>query len=140
MLPVVDDGRLVYWQARSVDGREPKYIGAAIDKRHIVAAHGQGDPVLVEDILSAFRVGQTGVAQGVAILGTALTDKVLARLIDAKRPVTVWLDPDGPGREAARGIVRRLSLVGLRHRQIITRRDPKLLSKGEITSLLTAAY
>ncbi|WP_321875660.1 toprim domain-containing protein [Burkholderia cenocepacia] len=137
VLPVVDDGRIVYWQARSVDGREPKYIGAAIDKRHVVAVYGQGDPVLVEDILSAFRVGQSGVAQGMAILGTALNDRVLARLIQQQRPVTVWLDPDSAGREAARGIVKRLSLVGLNHRQIATRRDPKLLSKGEIKSLLT---
>ncbi len=138
VLPVVNDGRIVYWQARSVDGREPKYIGAAVDKRHIIASYGQGDPVLVEDILSAFRIGQVG--HGVSLMGTSLTDKVLARLIEQQRPVTVWLDPDSAGREAARGIVKRLSLVGLNHRQIVTRRDPKLLSRGEIKSLLTAAF
>jgi Toprim-like len=138
VLPVFDSGRLVYWQARSIDGREPKYLGAAIDKRHIVAAYGEGQAsVLTEDILSAFRVGQVG--RGVAMLGTSLTDKVLARLIAERRPVVIWLDPDAAGREAARHIKRRLSLVGLKHSQIRSRRDPKLLSKGEIQSLLTQA-
>lgn len=137
VLPVFDSQRLVYWQARSIDGRQPKYLGADIDKRHITARYGSGDPVLTEDILSAFRVGESGAAQGVSILGTSLNDKVLAQLIKAGRPVTVWLDPDGPGREAARDILSRLDVVGLPYRQIITSRDPKLLSKGEITSLLT---
>jgi DNA primase len=140
VLPVVDQNRLVYWQARSIDGREPKYLGAAIDKRHITARYGDGDPVLTEDILSAFRVGESGAAQGTAILGTSLNDKVLAGLIRQGRPVSIWLDPDGPGQEAARGIVSRLELVGLPHRNIITRTDPKLLSKGEIQSLLTAPF
>jgi DNA primase len=140
VLPVFDGRRLVYWQARSIDGREPKYLGAAIDKTHITARYGVGDPVLTEDILSAYRVGETGVAMGTAILGTSLNDKVLARLIAEARPVTVWLDPDGAGREAARGITDRLDLVGLEHRQIITSRDPKLLSKGELTSLLIQPF
>jgi DNA primase len=138
VLPVFDAGELVYWQARSIDGREPKYMGAAIDKRHIVAAYGTDDiSVLTEDILSAFRVGQ--VSRGVALLGTSLTDKVLARLIGEAKPVVVWLDPDGAGRDAARGIKRRLSIVGLKHSQLVTSRDPKLLSQGDIKSLLTRA-
>jgi DNA primase len=139
VLPVFDDSRLVYWQARSIDGREPKYLGAAIDKRHIVAQFGKGPAnVLVEDILSAFRVGEVG--RGVALLGTSLTDKVLAKLIAERKPVIVWLDPDRPGRDAARSICNTLSLVGLKHRQIVTRRDPKLLSRSDIAWLLTQAY
>jgi DNA primase len=138
VLPVFDAGQLVYWQARSIDGREPKYLGAAIDKRHVVAAYGDGPAtILTEDILSAFRVGQVG--RGVALLGTSLTDKVLARLIQEQKPVVIWLDPDSAGREAARNIKRRLSLVGLPHSQIRSRRDPKLLSQGEIKSLSTQA-
>jgi DNA primase len=140
VLPVIDAGRLLYWQARSIDGREPKYLGASIDKQHITARYGMGDPVLTEDILSAYRVGESGAGQGTAILGTSLNDKVLSQLIKQAKPVTVWLDPDGPGRDAARDIITRLDVVGLPHRQIITSRDPKLLSKGEITSLLTQPY
>lgn len=140
VLPVFDQRRLSYWQARSIDGREPKYLGAAIDKQHITARYGSGDPVLTEDILSAYRVGESGVAQGTALLGTSLNDKVLAELIRAGQPVTVWLDPDGPGRSAARDIIQRLDLVGLPHRQIVTSRDPKLLSKGELQSLFTQPF
>lgn len=140
VLPVFDSGRLAYWQARSIDGRQPKYLGAAIDKRSIVAQFGKPDSpvtVLTEDVLSAFRCGDHVAAW--ALLGTALTDKVLARLIAAQKPVITWLDPDAAGRKAVRRITTRLALVGVPHRNIVSPFDPKLLPRGEIKSLLTKA-
>jgi len=137
VLPVVEHGGVVYWQARDPAwqraSKRSKYVNPPIDKSALVAAYGMGpEIVLVEDILSAFRVGQVACAW--ALLGTNLTDAVLARLLAARRPVAVWLDPDAAGRRAARAIKRRLDSCGIAARIIQSSRDPKLLSRKEIAS------
>jgi len=142
VLPVVENGAVVYWQARDPHwtraSQRPKYVNPPMDKSALVAAYGENagsgsEIVLTEDILSAFRVGQ--VTQAWALLGTNLTDAVLARLLATRQPVAVWLDPDAAGRKAARTIKRRLESCGIPARLIQTDRDPKLLSRKEIASV-----
>jgi len=143
VLPVVQDGQIVYWQARDPDwsrtSRRPKYINPPVDKTALVAAYGRNpgsgsEIVLTEDILSAFRVGQ--LSEAWALLGTNLTDAVLARLLERRAPVAVWLDPDAAGRKAARVIGRRLALCGVPVRTVRSAQDPKLLSRREIALVL----
>ena len=57
-LPVVEEGRLVFWQARALDGRQPKYLAPPVDKTAVLPRWGRAEEVtLTEDILSAFKVG-----------------------------------------------------------------------------------
>ncbi|WP_246641676.1 toprim domain-containing protein [Paraburkholderia edwinii] len=135
VLPVADDGELVYWQARDPSwtrkSERPKYVNPEVNKERLVARYGSGDEiVLTEDILSAYRVGQEG--EGWSLLGTNLTNGVLARLIDERKPVAVWLDPDAAGRKASRDITQRLSACGIPNRVIRSLRDPKLLSRRQV--------
>lgn len=135
VLPVADDGELVYWQARDPKwtrkSDRPKYINPEVSKGRLVARYGSGSEiVLTEDILSAYRVGQAG--EGWSLLGTDLKDGVIARLIDERKPVAVWLDPDAAGRRASAAIVKRLSACGIPNRVIRSQRDPKLLSRRQI--------
>jgi len=139
VLPVVQDGELVYWQARDPDwtraSKRPKYINPPIDKSALVATYGHGPGiVLTEDILSAFRVGQ--MTEAWALLGTNLTDAVLARLLERRAPVAVWMDPDTAGQRSARDTTRRLALCGVPARCIQSVRDPKLLSRRELSLAL----
>jgi len=139
VLPIVEGDDIVYWQARDPDwtrrSDRPKYVNPAIDKSALVARYGSGsDLVLTEDILSAFRVGQ--VTQAWGLLGTNLTDAVLARILAADKPVAVWLDPDAAGRKASRSIAKRLMVCGQPARIIQSEKDPKLLSRREIETVI----
>ncbi|OZI20075.1 hypothetical protein CAL26_21205 [Bordetella genomosp. 9] len=135
VLPLFDpDGNLIYWQARDVTwtraSARPKYINPKVDKQYLVAKYGRGDPlVLTEDVLSAFRVGQS--TEAWSLMGTSLSDGVAAT-IETHRPVCVWLDPDRPGLRAAREITKQLLSLGIDARRIRSRADPKLLSNREI--------
>jgi DNA primase len=141
VLPVTEQGKLVYWQARLVEGVGSKYINPVMDKSNLVACYGEGSAiVLTEDILSAYRVGQEGCAW--SLLGTKLSTPVLARLLKEGKPVLVWLDDDhgrvngNPGQKAAATIMRTLSNVGIQCHNIVTSKDPKLLSRVEIKEVL----
>lgn len=141
VLPVTDQGKLVYWQARLVEGVGSKYVNPVLDKSSLVACYGSGDYiVLTEDILSAYRVGQA--AEAWSLLGTKLSTPVLARLLKEGKPVLVWLDDDhgrvggNPGQQAAATIMRTLTNTGIECHNIVTRKDPKLLSRAEIKEVL----
>jgi hypothetical protein len=137
VLPVVSDDRLVYWQARGFDPERPKYINPAIDKANLTARYGEGGPlVLVEDILSAIRVGE--VARGWSLLGTNISDSTAARVKAARGVdnVLIWLDPDGAGRKARGRLRNALCLVGITPRIIRTDLDPKLYSREEIRRIV----
>lgn len=134
VLPIFDGEDVVYWQARDPlwkrGSDRPKYLNPKVDKSHLIAKYGKGDTlVLTEDVLSAFRVGQ--VTEAWSLLGTQLTTQVAAQ-IGAGRDVAIWLDPDAPGRAAAREVRRVLTRMGIRNRIIRSEVDPKLLSKEDI--------
>lgn len=138
VLPVVEGGSVVYWQARAVmKGQAPKYMNPSVDRNAVLPRFGAGPVVvLTEDYLSAAKVG--GVVEGWSLLGTDMKDTVLARAVRETRPVLVWLDPDKAGRSAAARITRELRSVGVVTDNIESTRDPKLLSKQEIRQCLSS--
>src|SRR5690554_4468729 len=97
VLPVVEDGRVTYWQARAVmPGQAPKYINPRVDREAVLPRYGEGRMVvLTEDILSAVRVGE--VAEAWSLMGTAMKAPVLARLSMEDRPVAVCSTRTVPG-------------------------------------------
>lgn len=139
ILPVVEEGRVTYWQARAVHkGQQPKYINPPVDRDAVLPRYGTGDTiVLTEDILSAIRVGR--VTEAWSLMGTSMKAPVLARLTKDPRPVAVWLDPDDAGRSGAAKIMRTLRTLGIECRTIESARDPKLLSTQEITECLSSS-
>lgn len=142
ILPVLEQGKLVYWQGRNVglSGHgAPKYINPQVDRKTLCPRYGSGEViVLTEDILSAYRVGQ--VSEGWSLMGTKLHTPTLVRLIKEGKPVMVWLDNDpawnNPGQHAAAVIMRSLTNVGLKCYNILTDRDPKLHSRAEIIEVI----
>lgn len=138
VMPVFDDGELVYWQARSLNPNVPKYINPAVVRGTVVPRYGRGGPciVLTEDILSAVKVGYVNEAW--SIMGTSLPDKVALQLVQAARPVLVMLDPDDAGRKGTAKIIDQLRLLGLQVGTFMGRADPKLLSLKEIECALTS--
>jgi hypothetical protein len=135
VIPVYEDGRLVFWQARALDGRQPKYLAPAVDKSSVLPRWGNADAVtLTEDLLSAFKVGQ--VAEAWSLLGTYASPRVTYELLRRQCPVNVWLDPDAAGRRAAAKLMRQLLGFGLQTRNILSEADPKNLTYEQIRGKL----
>lgn len=147
VVPVIDEhGVLVCWQARAYDwtrkSTRPKYLNPWQASTAMgVWFNGDGPRVLTEDYLSAYRVHRAGFASA-TLLGTKLSDKVLARLMNEERPVLVWLDDDegrymsNPGQEAAATVVAKLRALGMAVRNVRTPLDPKKYSRRKIAELL----
>lgn len=147
VVPVIDEhGKLIYWQARAYDwtrrSTRPKYLNPLQVSAHMgVWFEGEGPRVLTEDYLSAYRVHKAGFASA-TLMGTKLSEKVLARLMNEDRPVLVWLDDDegrymsNPGQEAAAKVVAKLRALGIAASNVRTPLDPKKYSRRQIVELL----
>lgn len=143
VLPVRDEERVVFWQARALDPSQlPKYMAPNVDKTKVLPKYGRaGRVTLTEDILSAYKVGLIG--EGWCLMGTSLSPFVLAQLMKRGAPVNVWLDNDLPpkhqinrGQIAAAKVVKQLRAMGLETRNIVAPRDPKLMTRAEIEELI----
>jgi hypothetical protein len=128
----------VFWQARSLDGRQPKYLAPSVDRTRVIPRYQAGGlaraVTLTEDILSAFKVGL--VAEGWSLLGTSIGDYHVAQLLDRGLPVNVWLDGDRGGERGGSKAERVLRSVGLEVRRIRTPLDPKRYSTEQIKEIL----
>lgn len=136
VVPVLGpSGGVLFWQARAVDGRQPKYIAPPIDKTAVVPRYGSAATVtLTEDLLSAYKVGKVG--EGWCLLGTSLSNHTLAQLVSRGCEVNVWLDPDGPGQRAATKVLAKLRAAGVRCRNIVSTKDPKLVHLSDMKGIL----
>lgn len=137
VLPVLArSGGVLFWQARAVDKRQPKYMAPDVDKSGVIPMYGSSDVVtLTEDLLSAYKVGTVG--EGWSLLGTSISRATLAALSSRNCKVNVWLDPDGPGQRAAKKVLAAVRSVGLEARNIVSDRDPKLVHRQQIKELLS---
>lgn len=115
--------------------KERKWFVYGDDKKRplVFGTTTEGPVVLVEDLISAHKVGQ--VAQAIPILGTNVWDPVVPILRLLGAPIVMWLDKDQE--DYARKRATRLSIVtGLPVRYIFTKADPKALPINEIKGLL----
>ena len=137
-----EDGSMVFWQARNPEypSGGAKYISSSVPRDRVhVLYRGAGSSTaicLTEDILSAFKVGESGAAIGYAVMGTALGQHTIALLLERALPVLLWFDPDAAGDAAVKSISKQLRLVGLEPIRITTAKDPKCYSFGEIRSIV----
>lgn len=139
VLPIYDGDSLVYWQARGFDPEAPKYLNPSVVDRSALVANWYGSDellVLTEDWLSGYRVHHATGYQVYALLGTNLTDKILAQIAWNRVPVAVWLDSDKPGQDAAKKIMKQLAMINNPARNIVTEADPKLHSNQKIREVL----
>lgn len=137
VLPVLENGIAVYWQARSVTGRGMKYLNPGSAKPGTVARYGTGPViVLTEDILSAFRVSR--VIEAWSILGTNLDTPTVARILDDGRPIVSMLDPDAGGDRGTVKILKRLRALGHPVYAASPPRDPKYLTREETLSCVNS--
>lgn len=137
VVPVYEAGTAVFYQARAYQkGRQPKYLGPTPRPPTLLPRWGSFVvPTLTEDLLSAIKIGT--VAEGIALLGTRISDYTVAYLMKRGGRVNVWTDPDPAGRKAARTIGKQLRAYGIEVRDILSTRDPKLHTRAEILEYVT---
>lgn len=147
VLPIYDDnGNLTWYQLRAIlKEQRPKYIQPSADKSGVVFTAGvkttSSRTVIVEDIMSAIRVGEAGRRvpesrnfYATSLLGTKISQKQ-ASIVSKSNRVTIWLDNDRAGREGAKSIKRSLSLL-CEVDQVRTEQDPKYYSNNQIRKVL----
>lgn len=139
ILPVYNtQGSLEWYQCRALhQGQSPKYLQPARCRDKVMFRVNRDRNnlqrvVVVEDILSAIRVGEH--VNTVSLLGTKITTSQASELIKYKQ-IIVWLDPDRAGRQGSYKIRRTLGLV-TDVKNIVTSKDPKELSDKEIKQCL----
>jgi DNA primase len=138
VLPVFNDqGTPTFWTARAVaKNRMPKYLSSPVDKATVLYKRGSCSAVtLTEDILSAYKVGESG-GEGWAMLGTSISRHTISSLLSKGCAVNVWLDPDHAGIKATAKVIKTLRSVGITCRRIDSLHDPKLIHQQDIKELL----
>jgi hypothetical protein len=127
------------WQARSLTGRQPKYITGG-DKTfpavyNVRTCTVSRNIVITEDMTSAIRIAQDTNCDAMALLGTSLNERHIDVLRQYKKTF-VWLDNDAPGVEASYKIRARLDLLGIAHRPISDLPEPKKIYPSHLTQLM----
>lgn len=112
------------WRVWGNDKQRPCIFGEA----------SSGPVVLVEDLISAHKVGQ--VAQAIPLFGTHIWDALVPVLRHLGAPIVMWLDKDQES-EARKRATRLTILTGLPVRYVFTKDDPKLLPLNIIQEKLS---
>lgn len=131
------DRELLWWQSRNLDpviAKRKKYFngGDPIDIRPIYGESLGQRLVLVEDIVSAIRVG--AVFPSMPLLGSYLPRQKLVRLARLYSSLWVWLDSNKF--KEAQEISKQAKMLGLESRAIYTDLDPKCYSDDQIKEIL----
>lgn len=138
ILPKYNDDKLIFYQARALTkGDDPKYHTVGPKQCMFRSKQAETDYiVLVEDIMSAIRVGE--VATSISLLGTKINTRQLLTLAENHVNIIVWLDGDKAGLEGSRKLKGLLSLV-TNVAEIKTEKDPKCYTTEEIEVLISDA-
>lgn len=117
-------------EARAFDGRKPKTISHG---QKTLLVMGEGTPVvLVEDILSAIRVGR--VTSAVSLFGSHIPKDWIPLLTRLSREYILWLDEDKYAESLKQA--RMLRTLGLNATVVRTPEDPKAYDVSTIRKVL----
>jgi DNA primase len=145
VIPIRDEqGRLVAYAGRAINGEEPKYrFPAGFRKSQVLfnldrAMQTGGDQVIVvEGFFDALKVHQAGHPAVVALMGSSFSQRQSDLLLSSFASVTLMLDGDGAGRHAAEYIAQLLTPKAPVHKvELPNRVQPDQLSSAEIHALV----
>lgn len=134
VIPIYEDGGLAALQLRAVDeSQKPKYLnpgGRKIEQAVFMSGEPTGITIVVEDVLSAIKVGR--IAHATSTLGTNMSDARARKIAQHNHTAIVWMDGDAAGKVGRVDAVKQLTLLGVRCYRVDTLRDPKKYSAEEI--------
>lgn len=147
LFPIISKLEIVAYQQRFFPNKQ--FYSKDIKKHIFVAGnHATSTVVLVEDFISAIRIGE--LENCIWLQGTGLTKDLSNYIIRHYHHIKLWLDGDEAGAKAAEGIynslIKRLEIetkdnafavrCSLTVRNITTENDPKSYSNEEIRRVL----
>jgi DNA primase len=145
VIPIRDEqGRLVAYAGRAVNGEEPKYrFPAGFRKSQVLfnldraIETGGQNVIVVEGFFDALKVYQAGHPGVVALMGSSFSQRQSELLLSRFASVTLMLDGDQPGRHAAEVMAELLRPKVLVHQvELPNRVQPDQLSSAEISVLV----
>lgn len=114
----------VIWTVRPVGSTDPASLGDTFN----------GDLVVVEDVISAIKVGR--VAEATPLWGCAMSDSKLGQIMARWGYIMYWLD-NNKAVEAAK--MRSKTSVFAGSSTIVTEKDPKCYEDDEIRAIIRAS-
>ena len=136
IMPFYDSsGCLLAWQARnfSLERPKPRYLsfGQISDIMHFEGNENVNMVIIVEDMLSAIKVGRSQIAQAMPCFGSNIPLKTLTRLKAQFKYLGIWLDMDMAGKALQTHC--RASQLGFKQVFMIkTPYDPKTYTDEDI--------
>lgn len=97
IIPYYRDGKVIYWQARSIDNIKPRYLNCTASREAILYGY---DKLYTYDPAPLFvseGVFDAIVLDGICILGSTLNAAKLEILKKCRRRIIFVMDPDGNG-------------------------------------------
>lgn len=131
--PVYDSrGTMIFADARSVDGTQPKNLTYGGEKPlHVIG--DKGPIVLVEDVVSAIKVSRY--TRAMPLWGSHVSTKHLTFLRGMTDKLGIWLDHDKA--TDALKFTLKATLMGFDCYRIVTKYDPKECTEVEILDALS---
>ena len=145
VIPIRDQqGRLVAYAGRALNGQKPKYrFPAGFRKSQVLfnfdraIQTGGHNVIVVEGFFDALKVHQAGHPAVVALMGSAFSQRQSELLLSCFASVTLMLDGDQPGRSATAVIAKLLTpKVPVHHVDLPNHVQPDQLSSAEINALV----
>lgn len=139
VFPILDNfGNLLAWQGRYLGTEnKPKWFSQGDLKNimHILGPKSSKYCVLVEDLISAIRVSNTGIHSSPLFGSHISLDKLRNIHLLNYETVFIWLDKDK--QIDSMKFSRQAQQLGINTQCIITEKDPKCYSAEEIKNFLT---
>ena len=144
-IPILENGKLMCWVARSVDGREPKELSGP-NRSHFFYGYdalwnfpNTKPIILVEGIFDCLQISKWGPC--LALMGSHISDIQVGKLMALKpSQIILMLDGDEAGRKATEGIARklgkRMNPMNIRKIWLPDGLDPDDLSREEFNKLM----
>jgi 5S rRNA maturation endonuclease (ribonuclease M5) len=145
VIPIRDEqGRLVAYVGRAVNGEEPKYrFPAGFRKSQVLfnfdraMQTGVRDVIVVEGFFDALKIHQAGHPTVVALMGASFSQRQSELLLSHFARVILMLDGDETGRRAAEVIAQLLKPKAIvRQVELPNCAQPDQLSSAEINALV----
>jgi len=106
IIPYYRQGKIIYWQARSIDNANPRYLNCEVSKSAVLfnsdeLFRNRGLPLFVcEGVFDALHLG------GIGLLGSTLSDAKIELLQKTERELIFVIDQDIKGKALGQRVIR----------------------------------
>ena len=125
IFPIKDvDSKVIAFGGRVIDNSTPKYINNADTEIYckaenlygidIAKNYADNGIIIVEGYIDVISLNQAGIKNGVALLGTAITDEQIELIKKYTNKVTLILDSDLAGQQASIRAVEKIKMYDIK--------------------------